>query len=946
MPKAEEVQVIVELTHHTVHVLRAVNGMTIEAGGECILENKPALEALLNAVVPAWKTDGLRADSVWPDSVAWHLSTDTEAFLDRTGTSLRTIATTIHGESRAAFAYAACDAGDGGAVTPDGTGKWILALSGRESLERVSSGVSGLKVEAGGARPAAFSRVGAVAGALRAAGKGSVALWDLGTERSHLLLVTANGVEAVAPCAAGMNAIFEAVQSALKLKFRGAGARLFFNEGYDFTEHGPKICGAVGASLKQALDTLPQLAGPPALACIGLTGKQAWFIRDTAAAAEISAWAPDLRRLAGDLGLRFTDDAAQASFSPASIGIFELLGSRLRSRVAWHPVWVEAEAVPDEDDGEAEEEFAQAEESGAAAAPVPAPSRPKPSLAPEGAPAPPPFAARAPREAAPGTGGAAPSGAPGAPPQSSRPPMPFSPTGLPPPPPPGTTPPFAAAAYLPPEPGAERPPSNPPYSIPTQGGPGATKPPPAVSLSFTKRAATAAPFPKRTATGAPFEGQGLKATEAAGPEAGELEEQEEEAPKSKVGLYVGIVAAAALVFAGLAFVVDAWMEKIKEHDLAQQEALAHHLAEVRLKDAELIAKAASEKSKKEADAAIASAQKKAEDSTRRTVLAEVEAERISKLPGILLVATTPPGASVSIDGAPPLTSPVRAEGIAPGAHRVRISLPEHETVEMNAEIKGTKTTDLGRIKLESSLGTLEVASSPDALEFVVHTADDPTGKPVRTGRTPASFPGITRGDYIVTFSRPGCHDHVEKVTVVRASTTPCVTKYLDGSLELTSEPSGAWVDKDGMRLGSTPLVLHDLTPKQASFELTLPGYDPTPITCEIPEGQTLKLTAELLRRDRIFKPSEVKTMPVSYESPQPELSPNQRKMGADVLISCVVQRDGSVVDVRVEKTTDDDIGRRCATAVARWKFRPGTASDDRAVDVRVEMPFKFPAANS
>ena len=80
-----------------------------------------------------------------------------------------------------------------------------------------------------------------------------------------------------------------------------------------------------------------------------------------------------------------------------------------------------------------------------------------------------------------------------------------------------------------------------------------------------------------------------------------------------------------------------------------------------------------------------------------------------------------------------------------------------------------------------------------------------------------------------------------------------------------------------MRLGSTPLVLHDLTPKVASFELTLPGYDPTPLSCEIPEGQTLKVTAHLLRRDRIFEAGEVKTLPVSYESPAPELGPSQRQ---------------------------------------------------------------------
>ena len=53
-----------------------------------------------------------------------------------------------------------------------------------------------------------------------------------------------------------------------------------------------------------------------------------------------------------------------------------------------------------------------------------------------------------------------------------------------------------------------------------------------------------------------------------------------------------------------------------------------------------------------------------------------------------------------------------------------------------------------------------------------------------------------------------------------------------------------------------------------------------------------------------------------------------------------------MIDVKVEKTTDDDIGRRCATALAKWKFRPATAADDRTVDVKIEMPFKFQATDS
>jgi len=905
MPKAEEVQVIVELTHHTLHALRAVNG-TAEAGGECALENGPALEALLGAVSSTGKADGVQVESVWPDGADWHVSSDTEAMLDRAPEALRAIAGAAQGSSKYPFSYAACSAEDGGAITPDGTEKWVLAHCPREALARACGGAAGCKVAARGAAPAAFAQAGGIARALRAAGKGCVALWDLGSERSHLLLVTAGGVAGAAPCAIGLNTAFEAVQTALKLKFRGAGARLFFNEGYDFTEPGPRIGAILGASLKQALALLPQTETPPELACVGLTGRQAWFIREVAAAAGTSAWAPDLKSLAGYFGLTFADDAVQASFSPASIGVFGLLSLRLGAKEAWKPAWAEAEA-PAAEAPVAVEEPPPVEE------PAPAPARPKPVLTPEGGPAPPvvlkqPKQAAAPKQEAPAPEAepapAVPAARPAAQPTPARmPPAPaFSPSALAPPPEP-------AAAH----PGA---PAEPP-AFPFPAAPG-TKPGAAVVPGV--------PGAIRTSV----------------PAAAEPAQRELPQPKSKVGFYVGAIAAGALIFAAIAIALDYRMQKIKEKDREQQEALAHHLAEVRVKEAPLSRSEQPETPAREAETApvVAPAQ---EAPTGKPPAGP--APRPVILPGAISVATVPAGASVSIDGAAPLPSPVRAEGIAPGTHRVRIALAGHDPVEISAEVRSSRTTDLGTVSLKSSFGRLEITSSPDGLAFVVHTAADPTGKPVYAGRAPAKITDVAHGDYLVTFTRPGCHDHVESATVAKGATTPVDTKYLDGSLELESDPSGAWVDKDGMRLGSTPLVLHDLTPKAASFELTLPGYDPTPLSCEIPEGQTLKVTAHLLRRDRIFEAGEVKTLPVSYESPAPELGPSQVDANAEVLLSFVVQRDGTVIDVKVEKTTDDDIGRRCATALTKWRFHPATAADDRTVDVRMEMPFKFPASS-
>ena len=986
MPQAEDTLIVVELTHHSLHALRAAKG-TVEAGGECILQNKAAVEAILGAVAPGWKEGGLKGEAfIWPDTAGWRVSTDTEAMLDRTADALSAIAAgDMRGGSE--FAYAACGAGDGAAVTEEGTEKWVMAYSPGASLERVSEALADFRIESDGAGPAAFAHILAVSAALRAAGSGAVALWDLGSERSSLILVTANGVEGAAPCPVGLESIFEAVQTALRLKFRGAGERLFFNEAYDFTEAGPKVAAVVGPAVREALGRLPQLEAPPFLACIGLTGKQAWFAREIAAAAGTAPWEAPLGKLAAELGLTFADASVEASFSLASAGLLGLLAGRMRAGDAWLPGWAEAQAPAESPEPAPAEEPEPVIPPAPVARPAAAPQRAKPSLSVEpgtaAAPAPSkptrppsvpnptaPAPAGAPRvsfsnpgarpPAAPPPAFAPPAPAPApqfsAPPpasQHSEPPMYAAPPSAP-------APQFAAppaSAPLPPPAApakfgttqAPRPPSfsNPGFALPPGAedeGPAMPPPPappvvPPISAGLPKVPLTAGGAPKTAVTALPFEAGKPKAADpsAVGPPA---------APRSRTLFYVGLAVAATVVFAAIMIVLDARRERANALYLEQQEELAHHVAEEKLQAAEKAAAEDAERARKEMEAAIAITKQQTADETRRAVLAEVEAERLSKLPGTLVVATSPPGASVSIDGGAPLASPVRLDTVPPGPHRVQISLAGHATVTLSADIQGSKTVDLGTVVLESVLGALQVTSTPDNLEFFVRPASDPAGKPVRSGRAPANFGDLPFGDYLVTFTRPECRDHVEKATVTKDGAATVSTTYLDGSLELSSDPSGAWVNKDGSQLGTTPLVLHDLTPKKAVFLLTLPGYDPTPVTCQIPEGDTLKVSAQLLRKDRVFNPDEVKTPPTAYVSPQPQLSASQRRAGADVLLSLVVDSEGVVRDVEVEKATDDDIGRRCKEAVEHWKYHPATASDDRNVDARIEVPFSFPAGNS
>jgi hypothetical protein len=1044
MPKAEESKVYLELTQYSLHAVRASGGV-IQAGGECVLENKTSLEALLDSIAPDRKTDGLQAiAAVWPASTQWYVSTDTEAMLDRTDESLKAIAFGKQSDPSIPLAYSVCGAAAGEKVTSDGMDKWVMAFSPLPSLEEVSKGLMDLNVDPEDVKPAGLPGIGAIIRSIKLdGGDGAVALWDIGSEGSNLVLVTAKGAEGSAKCSAGMENVYQAVQTVLKLKFRGAGARLFFNEGYDFTDPGPKIGAIIAASVKDALASLPPTATPPKLACLGLTGRQSWFLKEVAAAAGTTAWEPDMTKLAAGLGLSFAESAPVAGFSATSAGLLGLVGAKVASREAWYSDWVEAEGEPveeaplppmeDEPEPEPEPEapppraperaapVARAKPTisiekksdgtapmarpgvspksvtappfpgGSPAAPRPpvaapmAPVMRPPSVVPPAAPpsysppAPPPSyaPAGAPPPAFPTGNPLKMAGPPPKPPSFSNPgfptptmpPMPMpSGSGLPPPP---SFPSSAPAAPAFPIPGiGDRPPSfsNPGFVTPTMppmpmpSGAAMPPPPPPTGNTQFPAAVTALPFepgklkpigtigpvgsktPFPPGTTAPFRGGPTAAPfGATNAPFGATNAPFQEPPKSRMGLYIGIGVAAAIVFAGIAVVVESRLENIKLRDQQAAAELQAKIDDARRIEEAKKAQVLADEAKKDEDVAIKEAEVKAAENAKQELLRQQEADRLAKLPGTILVTTVPAGASVSIDGAPPTPSPVKAANIVPGTHKITIALPGYDPVETTAEVKGGGVVDLGSIPLLSALGGVDLSSNPDSLEFAIHPASDPTGTPVKTGHTPATFTDLMHGDYLVTFVRPGCRDHVEKLSITKGGKSSVTTAYQDGSLELTSDPSGASVAKDGEFLGTTPLSLHDLTPKVAEFVLTLPGYDPTQVSVEIPEGQTLTYEAKILSKDRVFTAAEVKTPAQKIDGPAPVLSASQRKLGADILLSFEVTRVGTVTDVTVVHATDDDIARRCKSTVEKWHYQPATAPDDRIVDSRVEVPFKFPA---
>ena len=953
MPPSEK-PLYLELTKHTLLVTQA-SGTTIEIFRECALDNKPAVEETLAAFDPDWKTNGLPAvAALAPLPVWWHLSSSEEAARHRHESALREFGPSLPHGLTGQLELTCCHAADGTPISAQGSAPWLLGLCTAEGLSSTNATATTWKIAPARSESSTLSHTGGIVTALRLAGSGAVILWDLALDRSQLFLLTPRGVEAIVPCTAGLDAIFGAVQAAIGLKFRAAAARLFFNETYDFSEIGTQAAAPIAAALKEARAKLPASGQNATLACTNLTGKQSWFVREAALAAGLQPWTPDLRLIAAQLKLQFSDSSIETALTPSALGLLHLVASQAHRSTAWHPVWTQAGAVP----------LASSIPLPVVAPPAPAVAAPAPAPAPvvvvSKAVAPAPVVVAPPAVPTPAPKAVM---VPPAPPVPKPPaPAPKPAAVVPPAPAPVVKP--AAAATPAPVPAAKSVPVEKPaptlvaaksasaVAVKTQAA-AKSQPPGQKSGKGSQAAAdaknnaaaktTAAVAPATPATPPAPSANTVKPVATPGrspliyPAPG-ARGPTGKSGKNRLPLYLGIAAAVIIAIAGFMWksAEDAKAVKIAADKAAAVEKIR---VESERAKAEADAKAKAEAARIQREAATAAQAREAAANQQRAQ--QLDAERIAKSPGTLVVATSPSPASVSVDGGPLQKSPLTLPEVSPGSHRLRIVLAGYEPVEMPFEIKGTQTTDLGVISLERIYGTVAITSQPDGVEFSARPVFNVLGAPPRTGRTPATLEEIEPGDYLITFSHAPWKEQTQTITVAKRAMARASAAFTDSLIRFTSAPAGATVKRNGTVLGTTPFMLQESAAPKADFTLSLPGYEDLTLPGETTEGQILDLNGNLRRVDRLAVAGEVKQQPKALEQPGPKLSVEQRRVTADIVIAVTIGRDGKLRDLVVTKSTDREIAQLCVEALGKWKFQPALGLDGQPVSVRVSIPFRI-----
>lgn len=138
-------------------------------------------------------------------------------------------------------------------------------------------------------------------------------------------------------------------------------------------------------------------------------------------------------------------------------------------------------------------------------------------------------------------------------------------------------------------------------------------------------------------------------------------------------------------------------------------------------------------------------------------------------------------------------------------------------------------------------GVLEVQTNPEGAKVII----DGEYK----GNTPLTFTANPRIEkYVVEIQNDGFKP-IYKTVELKPGSTETISYALTPSICLaliSSEPAGATVTKDGINIGTTPLLITDLTYGEYNIEINLNGYKPQNYKLKVDSDTPQKLEAQLV----------------------------------------------------------------------------------------------------
>jgi serine/threonine-protein kinase len=225
--------------------------------------------------------------------------------------------------------------------------------------------------------------------------------------------------------------------------------------------------------------------------------------------------------------------------------------------------------------------------------------------------------------------------------------------------------------------------------------------------------------------------------------------------------------------------------------------------------------------------------------------------------GTVHVTSTPPGASVTIDGSGSFVTPFDSPPLKAGTHSFIVSKLGWSTVQRKFDVVAGKATSLD-VSLAVSGAVVEVQSDPPGAAILLD--EQPTNK-----FTPARL-AVPQGEHKIRLRMEGYKDENTVIQLAEGQTFSLSPKLAPakasklrrlfggggspedmGTLEVTTRPSGAHVTLNNAAVAQTTPAKVAAKPGKYDLAIILPGYKAVHRTVEIEKGKTLGVDEVLVK---------------------------------------------------------------------------------------------------
>lgn len=231
-----------------------------------------------------------------------------------------------------------------------------------------------------------------------------------------------------------------------------------------------------------------------------------------------------------------------------------------------------------------------------------------------------------------------------------------------------------------------------------------------------------------------------------------------------------------------------------------------------------------------------------QDADRKIFIKKNETTRIFEVMkvqmGGLNITATPAEANIYLDNKYVGTSPVSFAEMPIGTHKIRISHPKYKDYIENFALSHQEYKTLN-IKLKSLPGTLDLAATEKgAFVYIGGT---------RKGTTPIIIL-LDQGTHTLKVEIPGYRKHEQQIAIESGETLKVyasLEKVKTGSIEVTTEPSGAQVFIDSQPVGKTPVSLSEIKAGKHNILLNLLGYETITSTVLVADKKSVTFARKL-----------------------------------------------------------------------------------------------------